>query len=435
MRTLIRILVPLLILAGAFFVAFKLVTSRPEAKKLEHDELGALVETIHVDAKEQQIRVRAYGNVIPARQVVLAPEVGGRVNWVHANLVPGTRFAAGEKLLKIDGRDYALAVEQQYAAVDAAQTELEIERSRKKIAEREWEMFEKRNQKMGKADALALREPQLRTATVAVKSAQSGLRRARLAVTKTTIAAPFNAMLQEKSAELGQMVGPGVPVVTLVGTDSYWVRVSVPVARLSWFDIPGVGGNTTGADVEVVQEIGNQTVRKSGKVLRLLGDVDPAGRMAQVLVEIEDPLGLKSAPGGSGVSPTNDGVAPGLPGAAPGGSGVNKGTSGMPLLLGSYVDVTILSRESGEFVAIPREALRDGDAVYVVAKDRTLAEKKVDVLWRRKDTVLLAAGLESGEELIVSPVPGAVEGLKVRTAADSAATPEPSGAAEKKSDE
>lgn len=395
MKTLIRILIPIAILALAIFATVRLVKSRPEAKKAEIKTLGTLVETMTVEAKEQQIRVRAYGNVVPARQVVMAPEVGGRVNWVHDALVPGTRYLANEKLLKIDGRDYALAVQQQFAAVDRAKTELEIERSRKKIAEREWEVFEKRNKKVGKADGLALREPQLRTATVAVKSAESGLRRARLAVTKTTIKAPFNAMLQHKSAELGQMVGPGAPVLTLVGTDSFWVQVAVPVARLSWFAIPGVAGNTTGAGVEVVQKVGNQVVRKTGKVIRLLGDVDPAGRMARVLVEIEDPLGLKPPPAGT-ETPAD--------------------ASPLPLLLGSYVDVTIFGRETGEFVAIPREALRDGDQVYVVAKDQTLGIKKVDVLWRRKDTVLLAGGLEGGDEIIVSPVPGAIEGLKLRTA-------------------
>src|SRR5690606_11471235 len=135
----------------------------------------------------------ATGTVVPARSVALSAEVGGRVTWMTPDLVPGGRIAANKPLLQIDARDYKLAVEQQYAAVDRARTELELERGRRKIAEREWELLGKGS---GGDGNLALREPQMRTAEVAVKAAESGLERARLAVGRTKISLPFNALVQ-----------------------------------------------------------------------------------------------------------------------------------------------------------------------------------------------------------------------------------------------
>ena len=403
MRALLKVMLPVVVLAAGVFGMVTLVMTKPEPNKTPPKELGAIVEVVEVRSEHQRIDVRAHGRVVPARQVALSSEVAGKVIWVSKSLIPGSRIKTGAKLARIDARDYSLAVQQQFAAVDRAKTELEIEQSRKRIAEREWEMFDGKK-KGDSAESLALRDPQLRTAKVAVKSAQSGLRRAHLAVSKTVITAPFNALIMGKKIETGQMVLPGTPLLTLVGTDAYWVEVLVPVARLNWFDIPGVAGATVGAKVNVVQEIGREEVRRTGRVIRLLGEVDPAGRMARLLVEITDPLGLKPpAAVAKETAPTG---------------------SRMPLLVGTYASVSIEGRESEDVIAIPREALRDDEFVFVASPDSKLVKKKVDVLWRLQDAVLVASGLANGDRVIVSPVPAPIQGMDLRvtrSAAGSAA--------------
>ena len=71
----------------------------------------------------------------------MSSEVGGRVVWMTDKLIPGNRLRAGDMLVRIDVRDYSLALEQQAAQVDRAQTELQLEQSRKQIAEREWQLM------------------------------------------------------------------------------------------------------------------------------------------------------------------------------------------------------------------------------------------------------------------------------------------------------
>ncbi len=422
MKKLFRALLPVAILALGIAVMIGLVMSKPKARKAERAELGTLVEASPVEPERRTIEVRAHGTVVPARQVVLSPEVSGRVTWMSSELVPGGRFTAGDTMVRIDARDYSLAVEQQYAQVDQAATALEIEKGRKKIAEREWELLGDSKDKQGAA--LALRDPQLRTAEVALRSAESALERARMNVGRTKVSAPFNGLVQTRAVDIGQLVGPSSPLVTLVGTDAFWVQLSIPVDRLAWIDIPEVRGATEGSPARVWRQIGDQRIEREGRVIRLMGDLDPLGRMAKVLVEIDDPLGLST--------PARTAVGEGAQPPAP----------GLPLLLGAFVEVAIDGREVDHVVEIPREALRHGDNVYLVDSEKVswpeslsgllfwadsgdrkslltldrMETRPVQVLWRMPDTVLVNRGLEAGDVVITSPVPAPIDGMKVRIA-------------------
>ena len=421
MKKIARALLPIVALAVGIAVMVSFIVTKPKAKKAARADLGALVEAQSVARERRLIKVRTHGTVIPSRQVVISPEVNGRVVWMNPELVPGGRFAAGEKIVRVDARDYSLAAEQQYSMVDQASTALEVEKGRKKIAERECELMGGDN--ACKKGSLALRDPQMRTAEVALKSAESGLKRARLNVGRALLKAPFNAMVQARAVDIGQLVGPASPLVTLVGTDSFWVQLSIPVDRLAWIDIPGVRGAKRGSRALVYREIGNERIERTGEVIRLLGDLDPLGRMARVLVEIKDPLGLETA--------ARTAV----------GEGQQEARPGLPLLIGAFVQVEIDGREVDGVVEVPREALRNGDTVYVIANEKvelppafsdllfwadpadvpalltlqTMAVRQVHVVWRKPDSVLVNEGLESGDQIIVSPVPAAIEGMKVRT--------------------
>lgn len=405
MPAFVRAVLPVAVLAAGIGALIVLVETKPKAKKKQTTERGVLVEVTEVHPQSQRIEVTARGTVVPARQVILSAEVGGRVIWMDDSLTPGGRFAAGDPVLRVDARDYRLAVEQQHANVNRAMTELAIEQSRKQVAEKEWQRFGKEG---SVADSpLARREPQLKTAEVAVKSAKSGLEKAKLAVSRTVVKAPFNGLIRQRQVEMGQVIAPGYAVATLVGTDAYWVEVSVPVGNLDWFHIPGVNGEE-GSEVEVRQRAGDHVQTWQGRVVRLLGEVDPAGRMARVLVEIADPLNLESAP---------EGEEAGAGGAK------------LPLLLGSYVEVAIAARQVNGVFVVPRKALHQDRTIYVMSEDGKLDIREVEVLWRRPDDVLVTSGLEDGDRLVVSPIPAPVDGMTLRTdpkpATEAKAKPKP----------
>lgn len=403
----LTILIALAILGAGIGSAVVMVKTKGKPQKSEENVLAPLVEVAPIRVGEKPIDMKLHGEVTAAQQVVLMPEVGGRVMWQSPDLVPGGMVDKGEPLVRLDARDYALAVQQQQAQLANQKLNLKLEHGRKTVAQREWDLFNKEREQAGLPpldngdqddERLALREPQLQSAKVAVESADSSLARAKLQLSKTTLVAPFNAFVQSESADVGQLVSPGFQLATLVGTDAFWVRVSVPVDKLAYIRFPK--GDQKGSSARIWMETGNGRVEREGAVVRLLGDLDPVGRLARIIVEIPDPFRLKEAPTIKG-SPPDEGQAP-------------EGRAELPLLVGSFVRAELEGVELKGVAEIPRVAIRENDRIFVLAPDDTLDIRKVEVVWGDDDNVLVNGEIENGDRLILTPLPAPVQGMKLR---------------------
>ena len=310
-------------------------------------------------------RVQTTGVVEPAQQVTIIPQVNGMIVEVSAALAPGGRLSKGESLARVDSRDYRLAIQQEDSRVRQAELELQLEEGRTDIAAREWALLDGQ----GEPD-LALRRPHLESAKTGLQSARSGLERAELNLSRTNLRAPFNAVVLSESVDQGQVVGASSVVATLVGTDLFWVRVPVPVEQIDGLDIPGSAARITA-------KLGNRSIEREGQVLGLEGQLDPQSRTATVLVGVPDPL--------------------------------DPPDQGLPLLLGSFVDVELLGRSSGVVASIPRDYIDDG-AVWVADVRDQLQRREVQIAWVSGSEAFLASGLEPTDRLVTGglgfPVPG-----------------------------
>jgi HlyD family secretion protein len=65
-----------------------------------------------------------------------------------------------------------------------------------------------------------------------VHQADQNLRMSRIRLAYTVLRAPFNGVVLVRQAELGEVVSPGTPIVTLADLDHLWVRVYVPETDL-----------------------------------------------------------------------------------------------------------------------------------------------------------------------------------------------------------
>lgn len=385
-----------------------LIALKKGPEKVERPEHATLVETQAIERGNAALDVTAFGAVIPAKEVVVMPEVAGRVRWQHKDLVPGGRIKAGETLLRIDATSYALQVQAQAASVEQAKQQLALEQSRKRIAESEWQAIGEDANATPEGRAVALREPQLRVAEASVEAAKSAQKIARVNLGRTTLRVPFNAFVRQEAVDVGQLVGPQSVLATLVGTDHFWVQVSVPLDKLSRIRIPGVNAQAgQGSKATVLQRMGEDRVEREGEVVRLMGDLDPAGRMARVLVQIPDPMALNARTPGAKASPST------IP------EGSNPAAEPLPLLLGAYVQVQIDGGRLNDVVKLPRTALRPhpdtgAPRVFVFGPDERLVIHEVEVLWGAEDHVFVKGPLKSGDEVVVSRVPGALAGMKLK---------------------
>lgn len=390
-------LLPILLVLGAVSVTRQLIAGKDPPPRVVEERRATLVTAATAVRVRERPRIRAQGSVGPARQTTLQSEVVGRIVELSPRLEPGGLVSEGETLVRIDARDYRIAVAEARTNLDSARTNVDVERGRRRVAEREWNLF--RDELGADGDAtLALREPQSRSADLAVEAAEVQLERARVTLGRTTISAPFDAIVLSESVERGQLLTQQNTVATLVATDAFWIEVAVPLDELPRLRIPGLHDGP-GHDVEVVQQWGETRSVRQGRVLRLLPDVDASARMARVLVAVDDPL-LR---------------LPSTREAQP---------EALPLLLGSLVDCEFVGVEPVDLVPVPRLALRGGHAVWVMTPDDRLETRPVTIAWTTPDTALLSSGLQPGERFVTSSIVAPVDGMTLRVASGQDPLPE-----------
>lgn len=375
------------VIVASIAMAAVLVATKEEPPREEKPLEGTLVEVIQIRTGRHEVDLHAKGTVVPAQEIVLQPELGGRVVWQSPELVAGGRFKADQPIVRIDPRDYQLQVESRRSEVNTAKLALSIEARRGEVAKREWNAFGE----MDVSDeqrALAQREPQLEASRLALKAAQSSLKKARLDLTRTTLRAPFNAMVVSENVDAGQLINSQTSVARLVGTDKYHVQVSVPVVSLRNARVRTA--DTPGSEVRIIQHVGQETIERPGEVIRQLPDLDPGGAMARLLVSIENPLGKRGD---------------------------------LPLLLGSFVDVAIGAQPIDNAIRLPRVALRNGRSVYVMNDHDLLEIRDVQIAWTEPDAVLITGGLSADDRVITSRIATPVPNMLLRTAASTPNAP------------
>lgn len=374
------------IILTASMSSWWLLRSAPVQETREKSRSAKIVQTVDVTPSEHSISVSAYGNVIAARKLLVQPEVTGRVIGQHPSLVPGGRIREGESLITLDDSDYRLALREARTTLDQARSELDVEAGRQIIARRELEQLRKDMPAGDINEALVLRQPFKASAEAVVERAETAVAKAELDLTRTVIRSPFNALVIDETVETGQQADVGSPFATLVGSDVFWIQANIPLSELKWIQFPEEG--LPGAKAEI--ELSGTTLSWDGRVSRLLGDLEEAGRLARILIEVPKPL---------------------------------ESNPDQPLLLGSYVRVKIEAGSIKDVIEIPRSALHDGKRLWLVGSDEKLIIRDTEVRWRNEDLLLVTNVIKPGESLIVSdltaPLPGmdlAPEPLKTRAA-------------------
>ncbi|MCK4379195.1 MAG: efflux RND transporter periplasmic adaptor subunit, partial [Deltaproteobacteria bacterium] len=234
-----------------------------------------------------------------------------------------------------------------------------------------------------------LYEPQLREALARQTAAQAQLEQAKLNLERTKIQAPFNCFIRSENLDPGQYLRSGSTVIEISGTDSAEIIIPLPNTDFRWLTIPRGEKNPKGSTATVILDDQQQTYRFPGQLVRALGEVDPRGRMSRVVIAIDDPFHLRK-----------------------------KTDSYLPELeIGMFVNVIIHGRQLEQVISLPRDALRDQETVWVVDDNDKLQIKPVTVIHRQLKTVLISAGLNDGDRVVLTNLNGVANGMKLRPVA------------------
>lgn len=383
----LKVVAPILILLVGVGLTVAMVKSKQPPAREEHPVLGALVEAHTVSRGTHQVRVFSTGTVQPRRAVAIAPELAGSVVKVADKFVAGGFFSAGELLFALDPTNYEIALEQASANVIRVELELATIEGKARIAREEWARMH--GDDGVEPNPLVLYQPQVKNAEASLRASRAAVRQAQVNLKRTRIVAPFACYVRSKQIDLGQFARSGIPVAEVVGSDQAEILVPLPVAELGWLKIPRAGENG-GSPAQVKIEIDGQEKIWRGQVTRMLGDIDSRDRMARVVVTVDDPYGL--------------GVAV---------------SSGQALATGLFVTIELQGKPLPDVALIPRESLRDNNAVWLFEEGGQLAIKPVEVLRREQEQVVIGSGLNGGERLILTTLTGVTDGMRVRLAGES----------------
>ena len=198
-----RLLVPLLILAlsAAIFVA--LVNNQPTLKTTVKEPVPVAVRALDINLAPMQLSVSSEGNVQPSIETKLVAQVAGEVVELSSTLVAGGDFSKGDVLLKLDPRDYEIALARSQAALSRAQAE------QRYAAEETARIRSLYGEELASIAQLQSAERLLAVANAALDDASAAVKRASVDLERTVFTAPFNGRVRAENVDIGQFLSKG----------------------------------------------------------------------------------------------------------------------------------------------------------------------------------------------------------------------------------
>ena len=385
-------LIGLGILAVGVIGLVTLIALRPEPPRVDPPRQSPLVTTTKPTLEQGNLAVRGNGTVRPIREINLVAEVAGKVISVSDALVSGGFFQQGQTLLQIDPTDYENAVAVAEAEVTQRQFELLTAQEEVALAREEWARLERRTGVNRSPDStalgsLVLKEPQRKAAEAILKSAEARLDDARTRLARTRITAPFNGRVRAKTADIGQYVGPGQAVASIYSTDAVEIVVPLPSREAALLSDLWARESRRGRGprlpATVAADFGGQRYEWEGTVDRTEGTLNEATRTVNVVVRVAQPYQTSA----------------GRP----------------PLMVGTFTTVRLQGMALDRYYVLPRDALREGDTVWVV-EDGLLYVRPVEVIQEVDEAVYVTSGITENDAVVTSTLTVMTDGMSVRVA-------------------
>ncbi len=177
---------------------------------------------------------------LPENESKLSAEVSARILALPYDV--GQTIRKGDVVARLDKRDFELAVTKARASMGAvqariAQAESQLERAR-----------ELAKQNFISAEAVIQRETELAVQRAELAVQHAGLATAERELEKTTVRAPFDAIVKQRHVGVGELAAPGAVLVTLI--DRSRPEVSAQVQLKDAQSLKEAAGAVFSADVD-----------------------------------------------------------------------------------------------------------------------------------------------------------------------------------------
>jgi RND family efflux transporter MFP subunit len=380
-----KLLIPAIIILCSIAAAVWMSAQQTDPEIMKPAPPSMLVDVMQARSEQVQITVEAQGSVSPRTQTVLVSEVSGLITDVSPVFVAGGFFKKGDVLIRIDDRNYRADVKRAQASVATAQTLVTREKGLADYAESDWQKAKPILSNSKAATDLALRKPQLAEARANLEFAQAELAKRQGDLDRTVIRAPYDGLVREKRADIGQYVAAGTQLAVTFATDIAEIRLPLPDKELPYLDLASLNHSVgSGPEVTLFAEIGGIQSSWVGHIVRTEGVFDEKSRVLYLVAQIKDPYNQ---------------FAERWP---------------APLRIGTFVEAEIKGRLVDNIIKLPRKVLQGEDRVWTVASENLLVLSKVDLLRRDESHIYVTSGINDGDLVCLSALDNPLPGTRVR---------------------
>lgn len=417
----IRILLAVVIIAGAAVMAQRMVTSQPEPVRRGAFERSFTVSVADAVPSDFTANLHSFGEVIAATTLNLRSNVAGAIVAVSPNLRPGGRVEQGELLVQVDKFDYELALSN--AENDLADAKLslsdtqqqqdnlrlnvefatqqyqvavtDLERARalvesgsittQEIGTRET-VVSQREQSLRQAEStLSLQDAALERGQAVIARASRAVELAQRTLAATAVYAPFDGIVVTANAVLGAAIGGNEELATIYDSNALEVRFSLSERDYGLL----VGGGMVGRDVGVTWDIDPTPLELSGKISRIGAQIDPTLGGVELYASLD-------------------------------------GAAEADIRPGTFVSVELAGVTYPNTYRLPETAIYENTHFYVIEQSRM---NRVDATIKARDgaNVIVEADLPESARIITSRLAQAGDGVKVSVEGEEAETPGPGG--------
>lgn len=372
-----RLLIAAIVLAlvAGLVVAIQRGAARNASAKAAKAPTGPLeLAAVDVAVVERRVLARELplsGTVQPLQQAAIRARVSGAL--LSLPVREGDSVRAGDVLARIEVRNLAAQVDAQAAALEKSRADLALAQSQMEMnAALLADGYLSQN-------AFEVARGAQATAAANVRAAEAQLRAARVLLDDAVLRAPFDGVVAQQLARVGEKVSPDAALLLLVDLSRMELDAPVPatevaavqIGQQAQFSVDGLSGQRFEATVQ-----------------RINPTTDAGTRSIRIHLGLDNPEGV--------------------------------------LRGGMFAQGRLRLAATGPVVAVPAAAIRrDAGVAYVLRledgqlrrRDVQLGQMPVDADW-----IELRDGIEVGDAVLVARSPALVDGVAIRGPVPSAAT-------------
>lgn len=365
MRQVISIVLGVLLLVGAIFIAKKFIDNKKQPKP-KFDKIVKTVYVQEVKNSDIPIVITSSGNLVAKHKIEFFSEVQGVLRPSRKDFKPGTTYRKGETVLSINSDEFYANLQSQksnfYNTITSIMPDIRLDYPNEY---EKWQAYLSSfdlNKSVPELPTMNSEKERYFISGRGINTAYYNVKNLEVKLGKYNLRAPFNGILTEALVTPGSLVRNGQKLGEFIDPSIYEMEVSVSAA---FSELLKTGKSVRLSNLE-------KTKSYTGTVIRVNGKVDTNSQTIKAFVQL----------------------------------------SHEDLKEGMYLEAQLMAKSESNAVEVSRKLLINNEQLFIV-KDSVLSLINVEPVYFSADHAVIK-GIADGTVLLAQPTPGAYDGMQVK---------------------